>query len=188
MLGALLGLAAVAAALALQRRRMQPSIGDDGVATLKPEEPPEADREPAPEPIALPVQDEATVEVPTPAAVPAAVDREPPAPTPIRSSDWTLMVRAADGPIEQFAVGYEPVSIGASKLCTVTLQDDALRFVHLVIAREGQGLTAHQFGPVRVEGKEQSIEDEHVLTNAVMEIGGVSIWLEPIAVESATAI
>ena len=188
MLGALLGLAAVAAALALQRRRMQPSIGDDGVATLKPEEPPEADREPAPEPIALPVQDEATAEVPTPVAVPAAVDREPPAPTPIRSSDWTLMVRAADGPIEQFAVGYEPVSIGTSKLCTVTLQDDALRFVHLVIAREGQGLTEHQFGPVRVEGKEQSIEDEHVLTNAVMEIGGVSIWLEPIAVESATAI
>jgi len=99
-------------------------------------------------------------------------------PTPIRLPEWTVVVRAPDGENQRVDVAYEPVSIGASKLCTITLDGDAVRFVHLVIAREGHELKAHQFGPVTINGKARDVEDEAVLTEAVMEIGDVSVWLE----------
>lgn len=106
-------------------------------------------------------------------------------PTPIHPSQWVVVVRAPDGEMRRVEVGYEPVSIGASKLCTVTLDGDTVRFVHLVVAREGHDVKAHQFGPVAVNGQDQNVEDEATLTNSVMEIGDVAIWLERSAAESA---
>lgn len=107
------------------------------------------------------------------------------APTPIRPAQWVVVVRAPDGQSHRVEVGYEPVSIGASKLCTVTLEGDAVRFVHLVVAREGREVKAHQFGPVTVNGQDRNVEDEETLTNAVMEIGDVAIWLERAVAQAA---
>lgn len=109
-----------------------------------------------------------------------------PEPIPIRAPEWAVVIRPLNGETRRVDVGYEPVSIGASKLCTVTLDGDTVRFVHLVIARQGRGLTAHQFGPVTVNGKERDVENAELLTEAVMQIGDVSVWLEK-AVEEAPA-
>jgi len=110
-----------------------------------------------------------------------------PEPIPIRSPEWAVVIRLLNGETRSVDVGYEPVSIGASKLCTVTLDGEAVRFVHLVIARQGRGLTAHQFGPVIVSGKERNVEDEELLTEAVMQIGDVSVWLEKAVEETPAA-
>lgn len=181
VLGGLLGLAAVALALMLRRRRAEPAFDGEPVRAV--EDDPELDDHNELEPIPLLARVDASHEV-----HPVAPEAGALPPTPIRTPDWTVVVRTSDGQLARFDVGYEPVSIGASKLCTVTLDDDQLRFVHLVIACEGPSLTAHQFGPVRVDGKERNIEDEQVLTNSVMEIGDVSIWLEGIVQEPADAI
>ena len=105
--------------------------------------------------------------------------RSRPRPESADTAEWAVIVRSADGQMQRAEVGREPVSIGASKLCSITLSGDAVRFVHLVIAREGRELKAHQFGPVTVDGHEQSVEAGPVLTESVMQIGDVSIWLEP---------
>jgi hypothetical protein len=108
-------------------------------------------------------------------------------PTPIRAAEWSVVVRGANGDTRRVDVGYDPVSIGASRLCTVTLDGDAVRFVHLVIAREGREVKAHQFGPVTVNGQETNVEDQQILTDAVMEIGDVSIWLERAVLDAAVS-
>lgn len=130
--------------------------------------------EPAPEP-----------EIPVADVFPTAAPVEDPKPTPIHASDWAVVVRAPSGETRKVDVGFEPVSIGASKLCTVTLDGEAVRFVHLVIARDGYEIKAHQFGPVTVNGKERNVEGDETLTNSVMEIGDVSIWLERAVQENA---
>ncbi len=171
----------------------------------------ESETVPAPEPIPLPAREQASP--PESAQVEAAPLAEEPQhdepeaprrierrskprfsmfdrrsknePTPIRPAEWVVMVRAADGQTRRVEVGYEPVSIGASKLCTVTLDGETVRFVHLVIAREGEEVKAHQFGPVAVDGRDRNVEDEAILTQSVMEIGDVSVWLERSVAESA---
>jgi hypothetical protein len=110
-------------------------------------------------------------EIPEADVTPIEVPIEELKPKPIRASDWAVVVRASSGDTRKVHVGFEPVSIGTSRLCTVTLEGDAVRFVHLVIVRDGYELKAHQFGPVNVNGKDRDVEDEETLTNSVMEIG-----------------
>jgi MYXO-CTERM domain-containing protein len=130
---------------------------------------------PEAEPLATPAPPAVTATRPAPA--PVAI--EPPHPVAAKAHvDWEIAVRAPGRPDHRVPLTSGPISIGASQLCDLTLEGDSVRFVHLVIAREGDEVRAHLFGPVTIDGGEGRLEDQIVAPGAVLGIGDITLTVE----------